>query len=394
MQSFRRSVTRQPNGKYRARYYNPILGKWSGGKSGFSTRAAANLYLDGQIAEAQGDTPPPPKEKREMPFERFADDVFWPTDTISAKTRSQQGAIYRNHVKPDWEGVPIGSIELEAVERWRSKLLAKTKPNGTPYGPTAAQAYWIFHKIVMKAVELGYLGKSPFPRKSGIKKAAPQKPRGAFEPHEVEMLAKAIAPKRFYAAVYTLCYGGFRPGENFALRLDDLDWRHNEIAVDESVVVVDGHATIESDLKRIRSHRSVPMPSMVMEILAQHIGTYLPLDAPGDTLIFTGERGALVRPDLFNKRAFKPALVHASLDPDTTAYESRHTAASAWFDEGFDIVEVARFLGCSLRVAEETYVHLFKGRRDQRIGRMDARLARGRQATANIVPLFGRKRGA
>ncbi len=232
----------------------------------------------------------------------------------------------------------------------------------------------MFHKIMAKAVERDYVAKSPLPRRSGMKSTQPRKPERVLSPEQVELLADAAGT--WSPAIFALAYGGFRIGEAFALRLNDLDFARCQVIVDEKAIELDGELTYDLDLKRSRSQRRVPMPTLVMEMLAA-----LTMSHESTQLVF-GE----VRPADWRARVFKKAVKKAGL-PHMTPHDLRHTAASAWFDEGFDLVEVARLLGDSLAVAEQTYVHLFEGRRPERMVALDERIKRGRDATDNVVLL-------
>lgn len=367
----RRSVTRLPSGRWRGRYFDSTTQLWKSVGS-FRTKSEAQGALDNVKPSAV------PALRSDMTFDVFAQTKFFPFEDLARTTAANQPSIYKHYVLPRWGAVLLADITVEDVEQWARVELPATRSSRNRdrlIGDSMRkQAYWIFHKIIAKAIERGYIAASPLPRKSGIKKNQPRKPERILTPDQVELLAMAADP--WSTAIFCLAYGGFRIGELFALRLNDVDFDRCQIIVDEKVVEVDGQLVYENDLKRARSQRRVPVPQVVIEMLAAVSMRH------EDTQLLFGR----VYPSNWRRRVFAKAVRAASL-PRMTPHDLRHTAASAWFDEGFDLVEVARMLGDSLDVAEETYVHIYQGRRQERMAAMDDRLKRGRIATSNVVQL-------
>lgn len=313
-----------------------------------------------------------------MTFHEFATTRFFPFEDLAPSTAFYQPLTYKNYVRPKWGDVPLRDITIEAVEKWARVELPATplvrNPTRLAGDSTRRQSYWMFHKIMAKAVERDYVSKSPLPRRSGLKATQPRKPERILTPEQIEILAGAAGT--WSPAIFALSYGGFRIGEAFALRLNDLDFDRCQVIVDEKAIELDGELTYDLDLKRSRSHRRVPMPKVVMEMLAALTMRHEP------TQLVFGD----VRPSEWRKGVFNRAVKRSGL-PHMTPHDLRHTAASAWFDEGFDLVEVARMLGDSLAVAEQIYVHIFEGRRPERMDALDERIRKGREAGANVVQL-------
>ena len=61
---------------------------------------------------------------------------------------------------------------------------------------------------------------------------------------------------------------------------------------------------------------------------------------------------------------WRPALESAGLDPELTPYAMRHTYASFALDAGVTIFELARLMGKSVKVIDDTYGHLVHGSLD------------------------------
>ena len=90
-----------------------------------------------------------------------------------------------------------------------------------------------------------------------------------LDPDAVARLADAIDP-RYRAFVLLGAYGGLRSGELFALRRERLDLVRGRVDVAETVVEIAGHFHFGPPKTRA-GRRSVPIPSFVVDELAQHI---------------------------------------------------------------------------------------------------------------------------
>lgn len=362
----------------------------------FLTEREAKRWLDDQIRRVRsGKTVQ--RDKRNTTFEQYAETVFWPLDTIRESTRHTQEGIYRNYLKPKWGSRKLRSIDTEEIELWRASLASTPQardPKKNLSTATQHHVYWTFHKIVRSAVgKRGYLDVSPLPDQSGL----PEKPRSdvqPLEPHEIALLADACPSYADF--IYFLAYGGLRIAEACAVRVNDLDRTHSQVRVDEQMRE-DGVA--DPRLKRKRASRVVPIAPDVMDMLVARVGDW----DDGDAFVFTnvrrGQRSGPLRPQNFRARHFQPAACACGLGKlDGRAYQGitphslRHTAVSAWLDEGFDLAEVARFIGDSLQVTYDTYSHLFQARLANAAQRMNPRVARGRE-DAKVIPIRKRRAG-
>lgn len=368
-------------------------------KTTFRTEREAQRWLDEQIGKLRsGQTFE--RDKRNTTFEQYAEQVFWPLDDIRESTRATQEGIYRNYLQPMWGKRKLRSIDTEEIELWRASL-ASTRCAGRPKTTLAANTqhsvYWVFHKIIESAVgKRGYLDFSPLPEKSGL----PEKPRSdvqPLEPHEIELLAAACPA--FADFIYFLAYSGCRIAEACALRVNDIDRAHSQIRVDEQMR---NNGVPDKRLKRSRAYRVVPIAPDVMDMLIKRVDEGVGW-TNDEAFIFVnirgGKRGGPLRPQNFRSRHFQPAAAQCGLGEideltytGITPHDLRHTAVSAWLDEGFDLAEVARFIGDSLQVTYDTYSHLFQARLTNAAQRMNPRVARGRE-DAKVVPIRKRRAG-
>lgn len=366
-------------------------------KSTFVSRAEAERWLDEQIKKLRsGQTFE--RSKRSVTFEQYAGEVFWPLDNVRSTTRATQEGLYRNYLLPAWGDRALRSITTEEIEMWRRSLAQDTLlvTTGKPMGvSTQRQTYWTFHKIIRSACgKRGYLDISPLPDESGLPSAVPKDVR-PLEPHEITLLARHCDMPEM---IYFLAYGGPRIAEACALRINDLDVENLQIRIDEQVR---SNGELDVFLKRERSRRVVPIPPDVMAMLVAHIERTVGWNDP-QALVFQTVRAyghGVLRPGNFRANYFQKAAHACGLGRlDGLCYEGvtphvlRHTAVSAWLDEGFSLDAVARFIGDTLDTTYSTYSHLFQSNLSDAAKRMNTRVRRG-MADATVVPITKRRAG-
>lgn len=129
------------------------------------------------------------------------------------------------------------------------------------------------------------------------------------------------------------------------------------VNVDQAVTEV-GRELVYGTPKN-HSRRSVPFPSFLAEMLAQHCE-----GKAGDDFVFTAPQGGALRNRNWRRRSFAPAMAQL-LDayPDLerlTPHDLRHTAASLAISAGANVKAVQKMLGhASAAMTLDVYADLF-----------------------------------
>jgi integrase len=193
---------------------------------------------------------------------------------------------------------------------------------------------------------------------------------------QVHELAEACG-EEYRLMVLFLAYTGLRWGEMAALRVHRVDFLRRRVLVAESVTPVRGVMTFGPTKGHER--REVPLPRFLLEDLARQVA-----GKSGDDPVFTGERGAVMRSQTFQRAALSEAAKTVGL-PGFHPHELRHTAASLAIASGADVKVVQQMLGHKSAVMTlDQYGHLFGDRLDVVADAMDA--ARG-AALADGYPM-------
>jgi integrase len=182
---------------------------------------------------------------------------------------------------------------------------------------------------------------------------------------DVDKLAAELGP-RFAPIVVFGVETGLRPSEWAALERRHLDRGAGVVQVRRSVV--DGR--IKEYGKTVRSRRNVPLTGRA---LAAVDALTARIDTP---LLFPAPKGGFIDLDNWRRRDWRPALDAAGLDPALTPYAMRHTYASFALDAGVTIFELARLMGTSVKVIDDTYGHLVRGSFDRVRAALEARARR------------------
>ena len=183
---------------------------------------------------------------------------------------------------------------------------------------------------------------------------------------QVHELAEACR-EEYRLVVLFLAYTGLRWGEMAALRVNRLDLLRRRALVAESVTPVKGVMTFGPTKGQGHEHREVPLPRFLLDDLARQVAGR----AAGD-LVFSGERGAVMRSQTFQRARLTEAATTVGL-PGFHPHELRHTAASLAIASGADIKVVQQMLGHkSATMTLDQYGHLFGDRLDVVANAMDA----------------------
>jgi integrase len=179
---------------------------------------------------------------------------------------------------------------------------------------------------------------------------------------DIDKLAVELGPAFGPVAVFGV-ETGLRPSEWTALERRHVDRRTGVVQVRRSVV--DGE--VKDYGKTARSRRDVPLT-------ARSLAAIDALPARIDSsLLFPAKRGSFIDLDNWRRRDWRPALEAAGLEPQLTPYAMRHTYASFALDAGVTLFELARLMGTSVNVIDDTYGHLVRDSHDRVRAALEAR---------------------
>jgi integrase len=172
---------------------------------------------------------------------------------------------------------------------------------------------------------------------------------------QVEALINS-SPEHIRALLVCVAGSGLRAGEALGLTLEHVDFLRRTVRVDQQMVTVQGKEPYLSSPKTASSHRTVPVPQLVIDALADHIAAFPPGDGG---LLFTNRDGKPWRRNRFND-AWRSTVARAKLPTGTRFHELRHFYASLLIRHGESVKTVQARLGHASAVETlNTYGHLW-----------------------------------
>jgi integrase len=317
-------------------------------KSGFRTKTDARAWFDEHVKPRLASGAPSP----EITLAAFTDLYLerW-GPTVAPRTR----ATIADRLAPaldrfgDW---PLRELESAAgdIARWRAKL-----PEGARYRHTHA-----LRQTLGAAVRWRYLQRNPA-IDAGRNPKPPRTELHPLAPDEIDRLAVELGPV-YGPLVIFAAETGLRTNEWIALERRDVDRAGRAVLVQRRYA----HGRLVPYTKTARSRRRVPLTRRALDAIER-----LParLDSP---LLFYAPEGGYLSIDNWRTRVWYPGLEAAAITR-RGPYTLRHTFATEALAAGVSLWELARLMGTSAAMIDDTYGHLARDSEARLRARLDAR---------------------
>ncbi len=281
--------------------------------------------------------------------------------------------MLRRHAYPVLGDRPMSAIRPSEVQAWVKRL--STGEGGPSLAPaTVGVVHGLVAAVFKSAVRDRIVTGSPC---DGVK--LPKREPHRVEPRTteaVQAIAAAI-PDRYRALVLLAAGTGLRQGEALGLTVNRLDFLRRMLTVDRQLVHMPRREPFHGPPKTSASYRVVPLPRVVVDVLAEHLRRY---PAGLDGLVFTTEAGGPIRRTSFS--AVWRAAVAAAGQDGAVFHELRHYYASLLIRHGESVKVVQSRLGHATAAETlDTYSHLWPDSEDRTRQAVDAVLG-----AANCAP--------
>ncbi len=339
--------TRLKGKKYYARW-RTSTGK-SAEKGGFRTQRDAYRYAVQQENLEQQGINTKPSETNFTVFD-FVDIIWKNTLTVREATKHDYQRSLNSHILPRFGDVPMKNIKPAHIEAW----IASLKKLGTLSDRTIEKHANLLAAILKKAVDNGYLHKSPF---ASLKRDKAEKKRKAYPllPHQVDGLLAHLAPK-YHIMVWLGYWTGMRPSELLGLTYDRLDFENSTITIDRQISRDTKHIHAPEGLKTKASNRVIGFPEELKKIIRQHVDTYGL--GPNQLLLQNRLGGVLRYHDA--SALYRKAARAIGLEEGAGMHQLRHTCVSILISKGAHPKQIQNWVGHSSIVDTlDVYGHLF-----------------------------------
>jgi integrase len=337
------SITKRPNGKWRARYRDASNREHA---QHFDRKADGQRWLDEQSAGLLTGTHIDPRSAK-VTLREYAGQ--WQAAQVSrdATARLIDNAL-RLHILPALGSRPMGSILRTDVQQLVKTLSASMAPG------SVRNVHDCLSRVFASAVDDRVVASSPCRRIT-----LPALDDSEVTPPTVEQVRALVdaVPERYRPAVVLLAGSGLRVGELLGLMVADVDFLRRTVRV-ERQRLQNGSL---GPCKTAKSVRTIPLGAVVTDELAAHLAGGR-LDEQNSSL-FTASKGQPVRYGAW-KDQWQRACRAAGLDLSTHAL--RHFYASQLIAGGASVKQVQTVLGHSSPVITlRVYSHMWPGDDDR-----------------------------
>ncbi|MGI9084435.1 MAG: tyrosine-type recombinase/integrase [Aeromicrobium sp.] len=338
------SIKKRTDGRYRARYRDDA-GKEHARH--FDRKVDAQRWLDEVTADVLTGMYVDPRAGK-ITFGEYA--TKWQASQIHRRnTAAMVDVALRVHALPRFGDLPLASIRQSDIQQWVYELSMKLKPS------TVKVTYQHMRAVFRAAEADRIIGRSPCQR---ITLPAIEKPEVVPLDTGIVLAIERHMPDHLGALITLMAGTGMRPGEATAVTLDRVDFLRRTVRVDRQLLT---RTHTFGPPKTKASHRTIPLPQVVVDSLAAHIAEW---GSGVDEMLFTAVNGSMLNRD-YVSRAFSRAAVKANAPAGTHLHSLRHYYASLLIRHGESVKVVQARLGhSSAQETLDTYSHMWPDSED------------------------------
>lgn len=380
------SIRKKQNGSYEVRYtegFDAITGKQIQRSKSFKTEKEANAFRIKTLNQINEGTYIYPNQ---MPFSDLAD-LYLRLYTANLKplTKSSYEDRLRLHIIPAIGEVKLCKLTPIMVQEFIDSLSNETAKRKALAPKTIKCIHGVLHKILNKAVSLGYIPKNPADDCSLPTVVAPD-----IEPFSEDKtidFLKAIQKDKYEKVYFMGMFTGMRQSELLGLTWDCIDWNNNIITVKQQLIrnkksQYDKSKANSERYRMIRvknnKTRYICVENEIMNILRsryqeQMIDKERACDLwkePFPNLVFENEFGKNLAHATVRKH-FKKIVAEIGL-PEERFHNMRHNYTVIAIESGDDVNTVQQNLGhATSNFTLKVYDHVTAKRKTESAKRMD-----------------------
>ncbi|WP_422773650.1 tyrosine-type recombinase/integrase [Plantactinospora sp. WMMC1484] len=358
------NVRKRASGRFQARYIGPD-GIERTAPHTFATEREASRWLTLIESEIiKGDWAAP--EAGEVQLGPYGQK--WIAERkLQPRTRENYEDLFRLHIRPHLGSLALGAIKPQTIRTWRKHLL-----DGGTSEPQAVKAYSLLRAILNTAVKEDEIIRQNPCRITGYDRYhTPERPVATVA--QVLALAEQM-PARFSALIVVAAFSGLRWGELAALRRSDVDLTAGTVRVPRKLAALRNRMEFGAP-KSEASNRTVTLPAAARSALAAHLRDYVG-EGP-DAIVFTGEKGAVLRTGNFRRAVdWTAALRAAGMPAGFHFHDLRHTGNNLAAATGASTRDLMHRMGHASMRAALIYQHANSERDREIAAGMDRRIAK------------------
>lgn len=285
----------------------------------------------------------------------------WRDTTLAASSRKETtrelyALLSKNHLEP----YPFGGIRLNKLRPSDIDRLILLLRNKNLSDSTVRQVFTVLRGALDDAVRDGLLARNPAAsvKRPGVTHTETRH----LSPSEVRALLDASRTSRFHMALSLIAATGLRRGEALALMWSDIDLKKQTLKVRGTLSRVGGKLKV-TELKTLKSRRTLRLSPGMVDMLTAHRKVQVAEQLQAGSLwqasgrVFATAMGGPIEPrNLY--RALAAAADKAELE-GVGIHTLRHSAATAWLENGINLKAVSELLGhANISITADCYGHV------------------------------------
>ena len=343
-------VRKLPSGRDQARYRGPD-GIDRPAPRTFATRAEADRWLSLVEAEIVSGAWRDPDAAR-ISVERYVAAWIRQRPGLAPRTVELYQALYRRHIGPVLGSRLLGDLTPAHVRAWYAGMVE----SGTGR-TTAAKAYRLLRAVLTTAVDDELIKRNPCKIKGAGVERAPERPVATVA--QVLELA-SVVPPRYRVLVLLAAFTSLRYGELAALRRRDIGPGAESVMVRHTLVERQSGRVEFGPPKSEAGRRTVTVPAAIRGDVLRHLADFV--DEGPDALVFTGERGGVLRRSNFHAASGWSSAVAKIGLPGFHFHDLRHTGNFLASQSGASLADLMARMGHSSTRAARIYAHTTRQR--------------------------------
>lgn len=318
-----------------------------------------------------------PVKKR---FDVVADDYFKDAYIrLKESTVNTYYSQYKNNILPYFKNKFIDEINVSDIENWKNKLIDRKIKTST-----CNEYYVVFKEIFTYANRKFELNYNPvslsgrFKRRNDEVIKTEEKLR-YITYEEYCKLIEVIHDDLYHCLFLTFYFAGMREGEMQALTWNDIDFNRKVVIVNKTLSTNTKEGRYKITNTKNCLNREISMSKILYEELKRYKEVVMKYDDfSSDWFVFgNGDFLSTYQMNKYRKIYFKEAGLEKKL---ITIHEFRHSHVSLCINEYIKsgqsdstkfFLMMSQRMGHSLRVMQETYMHLFPSVQDNIVSLLD-----------------------
>ena len=256
--------------------------------------------------------------------------------------------VHNTHILPTFGKMLVSSISKDHIKRWQKALLAKGYSNDY-----LKKIQTTFRGVLIWGVNYDKIEKNPFTIEY-VKSKEPKREMLFFTLDEFNRFIDVIEDPEDYLLYSMLYWCGLRKGELQALTIDDIDLDTKTISVTKNFDTRSHEITTP---KTVTSYREIIVPDRLYELIKLHLSNMARRPAFSKDRFLFGYDVPIASTTMERRKNKYCALAGVK---QIRIHDFRHSHVSLLINMGLSDFDIAKRLGHSRDMVNNTYGHWFK----------------------------------